>query len=157
MMNVRPANLDKLTQGLSTKSDKIRSLGRAGVPTSDIARFLDIRYQHARNVLKDAGLLGGQESPADVEAEPGKQRVWLEISADGSVKVPAPLLSAAGLKPGGRAFARLNGSSIEFRSKQAALDLARETVRKHVAPGVSLVDELLADRRAEALREEEGA
>lgn len=33
------------------KSKVIRELSSAGMPRADIARFLDIRYQHVRNVL----------------------------------------------------------------------------------------------------------
>lgn len=40
-----------LTSGLTTKSEKIRVLADHGVPRSDIARYLNIRYQHVRNVL----------------------------------------------------------------------------------------------------------
>lgn len=42
---------EKITRGLSTKSDKIRALADAGYSRSEIARQLDIRYQHVRNVL----------------------------------------------------------------------------------------------------------
>lgn len=37
--------------GLETKSAKIRFLKSEGHSTADIARILDIRYQHVRNVL----------------------------------------------------------------------------------------------------------
>jgi orotate phosphoribosyltransferase-like protein len=37
--------------GLATKSAKIRYLASIGFSTSEIAKKLDIRYQHARNVL----------------------------------------------------------------------------------------------------------
>jgi len=40
-----------------TLSDKIRSLANAGNSTSDIAAELGIRYQHAYNVLRAAGLI----------------------------------------------------------------------------------------------------
>lgn len=40
-----------------TLSDQIRSLARAGMSTSDIAAELGIRYQHAYNVLRSAGLV----------------------------------------------------------------------------------------------------
>ena len=156
-MNAHPANFEDLTEGLTTKSDKIRTLGRAGVPTSDIARYLGIRYQHARNVLKDAGLQGEQALDTSPENEPEKQRMWLEISPDGSVRLPVAWLGAAGLKSGGQAFVRLSEGVIELRSQKAALSLAQEIVRKYVAPGVSLADELIAERRGEAQREEEEA
>jgi hypothetical protein len=42
---------------VTTKSERIRELGRQGVPVAEIARSMDIRYQHARKVLLDAGLL----------------------------------------------------------------------------------------------------
>lgn len=47
--------------GLVTKSDKIRALDKAGFSRADIARHLDIRYQHVRGVLvREAG-----HKPAD--------------------------------------------------------------------------------------------
>ena len=45
------AQMDKLTRYLPTKSAKIRLLADHGVSRSEIARYLDIRYQHVRNVL----------------------------------------------------------------------------------------------------------
>ncbi len=46
-----------------TISDKIREFGREGVPVAEIARTLGIRYQHARKVLLDAGLLTTTKRP----------------------------------------------------------------------------------------------
>ena len=40
-----------VVEGLPTKSAKIRALDAAGYARADIARFLDIRYQHVRTVL----------------------------------------------------------------------------------------------------------
>ena len=40
-----------------TKSERIGEFGRQAVPVAEIARSLGIRYQHARKVLLDAGLL----------------------------------------------------------------------------------------------------
>ena len=39
------------TKGLTTTSQKIRTLYKHGHQKADIARFLDKRYQHVRNVL----------------------------------------------------------------------------------------------------------
>jgi DNA-binding transcriptional regulator YiaG len=36
---------------LVTKSSRIRFLSSTGMSTSDIARYMNIRYQHVRNVL----------------------------------------------------------------------------------------------------------
>ena len=38
-------------QEMGTKSNAIRKLASMNVPTAAIAKYLDIRYQHARNVL----------------------------------------------------------------------------------------------------------
>jgi len=45
------AHPQEIVDGLVTKADKIRALDRAGFSRADIARFLDIRYQHVRNTL----------------------------------------------------------------------------------------------------------
>ena len=41
----------KVVDGLKTKSDKIRALSKAGFARTEIAQFLQIRYQHVRSVL----------------------------------------------------------------------------------------------------------
>lgn len=43
--------MKKATENLKTKSDKIRALDRLGAKRSEIATYLNIRYQHVRNVL----------------------------------------------------------------------------------------------------------
>ena len=50
-----------LGRGVST-SDQIRALARDGLPVADIARRVGVRYQHAYNVLKAAGLLASLRS-----------------------------------------------------------------------------------------------
>lgn len=47
----RKAELLNLVSELGTKSAKIRKLAASGVTTGEIAKVLDIRYQHVRNVL----------------------------------------------------------------------------------------------------------
>lgn len=42
---------------MTTKSDQIRALAKSGVSVSEIAEKLAIRYQHAYNVCRAAGLL----------------------------------------------------------------------------------------------------
>ena len=43
--------MDKVTASLPTKSAKIRALDKLGATRSEIANYLQIRYQHVRNVL----------------------------------------------------------------------------------------------------------
>lgn len=49
MQQKQPA--EQVVRGLDTKSAKIRSLAQAGYDRTEIASFLGISYQHARNVL----------------------------------------------------------------------------------------------------------
>ena len=90
---------EALTQGLTTKSEKIRVLGRKGVPTADIARFLEIRYQHARNVLVDAGLPQGgmaeempvletKMMPSLKNSSPPLLAIWEELDSQGRLRIP---------------------------------------------------------------------
>lgn len=44
--------MEDLTEGLSTKADKMRQLERHGYARADIARFLGVRYQQVRNTLE---------------------------------------------------------------------------------------------------------
>lgn len=45
--------------GLETKSEKIRALLHEGYMRTEVADFLNIRYQHVRKVAVDAGIEGG--------------------------------------------------------------------------------------------------
>lgn len=49
----------QVMEGLSTKSDKIRALAKAGYTRTEISEILEIRYQHVRKVLVDAGITEG--------------------------------------------------------------------------------------------------
>ena len=76
----RPAP-DEVVQGLETTSDKIWALARAGYLRSEISKFfLEIRYQHVRQVLLDAGIEGGlkrnvqfERPPVEIESVPEVQ------------------------------------------------------------------------------------
>jgi hypothetical protein len=160
-----------LTQGLPTKSAKIRKLGAAGYTRQQIADFLGIRYQHVRNVLLDAERKAGH---AQVSAEPDPQplgfaeeasppdspragyRERVRVNPDGSLLLPASLVAAAGLSAGTELTARvLDDGHVELISPEAGLKRARAILRKYVPPGVSLVDEFIEEKRREVARERE--
>jgi bifunctional DNA-binding transcriptional regulator/antitoxin component of YhaV-PrlF toxin-antitoxin module len=62
---------------------------------------------------------------------------------------------ALGLKDGDVLFARLEAGEIKLLTPEAAMRRAQAIVRSFVPEGVSLVDELIADRRREAAQEME--
>jgi len=55
---------------LGTISDKIRALARAGYLRTEISKFLQIRYQHVRKVLIDAGITEGKQHEGQFERPP---------------------------------------------------------------------------------------
>ena len=77
----------------------------------------------------------------------------VELGAGGRLVIPAPMRAALGMKEGDKVLVRLEGSELRIYTYQEAMRRAQELVRSFVPPGVSLVDELIADRRAEAARE----
>lgn len=154
MASLSTDEMEAMTRGLGTKSEKIRTLGRAGVRPADIARFLDIRYQHAYNVLRDAQLAVTARAPRDAEESrtAGPGRTVLEDS--GHIRVPRAILNEWSAGPGDELIVRLEDDELRVFTRRAGLRRARDVVRKYVAPGDSLAEELVADRRAEAARED---
>jgi hypothetical protein len=61
---------EDIIRDLATTSAKIRALAQAGYDRIEISQLLDIRYQHVRKVLLDAGITGGLRRQVEVEREP---------------------------------------------------------------------------------------
>lgn len=75
---------EAITEGLTSKSDKIRALARAGFLRAEIARILGIRYQHVRSVLVSAKIPDGLTRPSR-ESSSAKQspaRLTRQVSSD---------------------------------------------------------------------------
>jgi hypothetical protein len=165
----------------ATVAGKIRALAGAGVPRADIARFLGKRYQHVRNVLEDdaqsslslgsggyvlgkADLSGVRDNGRAFEREDDATYIerrsptafWIEVKPDGTLPLPPEIVEVLDAKPGERVFAKISDGRVTLKSGDAAMQEAQAIVRKYVRPGVSLADSLIADRRAEAEREEAG-
>lgn len=62
--------MSAIVEGLDTTADKIRALLREGYLRADIARFLDVRYQHVRGVAVAAGIDGGLQRGIEVVTNP---------------------------------------------------------------------------------------
>lgn len=168
-----PERMAQIVRPYDTVSDRIRALDAAGAPRAEIAKFLGKRYQHVRNVLEGdkqrggytlghADLSGVQEQgapferPADdsefVQAR-GEGAYRLVVRPDGSILLPKEILTAFNAEGGGVVMAKLDGDTFGLISAETAMQSLREIAKRYVKPGVSIVDELIADRRAEAARE----
>ena len=149
----------EVMSGLTTKADKIRALFRAGYSRSEIAECLDIRYQHVRNVLVQSGFMETQLSrplPAEEVATEDSPPVLVRttIGPGGRVVIPAAFRKALEVKEGDYIVMHMDGEELRVVNDEKEFERAREVLAKYVPEGVSLVDELIADRRREAAAEE---
>lgn len=76
----------------------------------------------------------------------------VQVGAQGRLVIPAALRKALGLKPGDRLIARQEGESLVLERREAIEQRLLDRFR-HIPREVSLVDELIAERRAEAAKE----
>lgn len=81
----------------------------------------------------------------------------LKIDSAGRIVIPAEMRAAMMVKPGDMVTAEVVEGEFRIVSPDVAVKRAQKLARKLLPPGVSLVDELIAERRAEARREAEEA
>jgi len=81
----------------------------------------------------------------------------LKIGNGGRVVIPAEMRAAMRVQPGDMVTAEVVEGELRVLSRAAVYHRIDEAAAKFKAenPGVSVVDELIADRRAEARREDE--
>jgi AbrB family looped-hinge helix DNA binding protein len=77
----------------------------------------------------------------------------LRINENGRVVIPASFRKALGINPGDEVLLRLEDDELRITTMKHRIARAQRQVRKYVKPGVSLVDELIAERREAAKRE----
>ncbi len=189
--------MGEVAQNEPTKSAAIRALWRAGFERADIARYLEIRYQHVRNVIErakstEAGPANGLRekeqtefagqtkadriraldaqgmSRADIARELGisYQHVYntlkhapnrpetVTVGPDGRIVIPVRYRRALQIEPGDEVRLTVENGELRVIGRKAAIEQAQALVRKFVPEGTSLADELIAERRAEAARED---
>lgn len=76
-----------------------------------------------------------------------------KLGKNGRVVIPASFRDELGLKDGDDLTMKIVDGEVRISSPNLAIKRARDMVSKHVPEGVSLVDDLIAMRRAEAERE----
>ena len=75
------------------------------------------------------------------------QRV--KIIDGGKLIIPAPMRRKLGISSGDTVLVEIADGELRVRSVGKALERARAILRRYVPEGVSLSDELIADRRLE--------
>lgn len=168
------SQMAEIVRPYSTVSDRIRALDAAGVARADIARFLERRYQHVRNVLEDdkrkggyvlghADLSGVQDNGAIFE-EPVDEALFVQarsnglyrlvVRPDGSILLPKAVREAFDVEGGGVVMAQLEGEEFTVISTDTSWRQAQDIVRKYIPAGQDLAASLIEDRRREAAAEE---
>ena len=78
---------------------------------------------------------------------------FARVNENGRVVIPASYRKALGIKAGDEVILRMEDDELRITTMKRRLERARRRIRQYVKPGVSLADELIAERRAAAKRE----
>jgi len=81
-------------------------------------------------------------------------RQWLEMGLDGRILIPVALRKAMQISPGEKITAWVDEGELHIVSVNVGVQKLQAMVRDQIPEGVSLVDELIKDRREEAAKEE---
>lgn len=81
------------------------------------------------------------------------QEARLKVNENGRVVIPAPFRKALGIKAGDEVVLRMEDDELRITTMKRRIERAQRRARQYLKPGVSLVDELIAERREAAKRE----
>jgi AbrB family looped-hinge helix DNA binding protein len=79
----------------------------------------------------------------------------VRLNENGRVVIPASYRNALGVKPGDEVILRMEDDELRITTMKRKIERAQRRIRKYIKPGVSLVGELIAERREAAKRERE--
>jgi AbrB family looped-hinge helix DNA binding protein len=77
----------------------------------------------------------------------------MRVNQNGRIVIPASYRKALGIKAGDEVILRMEDDELRITTMKRRLERARRRIRQYVKPGVSLADELIAERREAAKRE----
>ena len=82
-----------------------------------------------------------------------KLKTRMRVNENGRVVIPASFRKRLGIRVGDAVVVEIQDYDLRITTLNRNIERAQRLVRKHVKPGTSLVDELIAERR-EAARNE---
>ena len=100
--------------------------------------------------VEEAHTLRDDEDLPEVSAH-----VWTKVGEGGRVVIPAEIRRLIGVKEGDRILLLVEDGELHVITVSQGIKRAQELARPYVRPGVSMADELIAERRTEVAREEE--
>jgi AbrB family looped-hinge helix DNA binding protein len=77
----------------------------------------------------------------------------IRVNQNGRVVIPAAYRKALGIEAGDEVILRVEDDELRITTMKRRIERARRRIRRYVKPGVSLADELIAERREAAKRE----
>ena len=80
-------------------------------------------------------------------------RIKVKVPANGRVVIPADFRKALGIASGGDLIFRWEDDELRIATMKRNVERAQRHARQHVKPGVSVVDEFIAERREAAKHE----
>lgn len=75
------------------------------------------------------------------------------INENGRLVIPAAYRKALDIQPGEEIILRLENNELRISTIKQALQRARQLVKQHINPDISLVESLLSERLKEAKNE----
>lgn len=154
--------MGRIVEGISTTAEKIQALYQRGYSRTEIKDFLGIRYQYVRNVLVRKGYLDTQLKSSVYKKAANEQQkmkipegLWVTIGPAGRIVIPAEIRKHLGVQEGDDVLLNCEEDSLSIVSGDTFLKKLRKKLINNIPEGVSLADELIADRRREAMNEEQ--
>lgn len=87
---------------------------------------------------------------SEFAAKPAPMRAFVEIGKAGRIVVPAAMRAAMGVAEGDKLSAVYEDGELRLESQRRVIARVQRSLAHLAVPGVSIVDELIADRRREA-------
>ena len=105
------------------------------------------RKSHKRSVERNRSMVESMSSSAPLE------QVSVNVGKGGRIVIPARYRKALGIADGDAVFIKLEGEELRIVSDETEVRRVREMIDRYVPEGVSLVDELLRERRRQVAAE----
>ena len=84
-----------------------------------------------------------------------RDNLLIKVAPNGRMSIPAKQRKALGLENGGSVVATVQDGELRIRTVKAVLDEVRDRLAPVLKASGDTVDKFIADRRAEAAREEQ--
>lgn len=79
--------------------------------------------------------------------------VTVRVSENGRILIPSEIRKQLGITPGSTLTLEVDGEELRLMTRWARIRAAQASVARYLPQGVSLADELIAERREEARKE----